>query len=117
MDLDISAPYTDLKYGQFLQALTTDDAGKTLIDGISIKEITVNPPSLATGADGSTTATFTGGAVGDGVILIPSLDMQEISYSGYFSAADTIEIVFYNSGAGTVDLASGTWIAIVLHRA
>lgn len=117
MDLDISAPYTDLKYGQFLQALTTDDTGKTLIDGISIKEITVDPASMLTTADSSTTATFVGAAVGDGVILIPPYDMQEIIYSGAVSAADTIEVAFYNASAGTVDLASGTWIAIVLHRA
>ena len=116
MDLDLSAPHTNEKFGQFLRALTTDAAGKTLIKGISAKEVTINPPSLATTADGSTTGAFPGAVVGDGVILIPSLDMQEISYSGYVSAADTIEVVFYNSGSGTVDLASGTWVAIVLHR-
>lgn len=118
MDLDLSAPFTDQKYGQFLQALTTDDTGKTLIKGISVKEITVNPPSMATTADGTVSSiSFPGAAVGDGVFLIPSLDMQEIIYSGAVSAADTLEVALYNASAGTVDLASGTWIAIVFHRA
>jgi hypothetical protein len=119
MDLDLTSPSTDAKVNQFLSALTTDDTGITLIDGISIKSVTINPPSMATTADGTVSSiAFPGAAVGDGVILIPPYDMQEIIYSGAVSAADTLEAAFYNASAGTVDLASSAaWIAIVLHRA
>ncbi len=116
MDIDISSPHTDIKFGQFLHALTVDATGKQLIKGLSIKNVTIDPPSMLTAADGSTTGAFPGAAVGDGVILIPPYDMQEIIYSGAVSAADTLEVSFYNASAGTVDLASGTWVALVLHR-
>jgi len=113
MDIDISSPHTDIKFGQFIQAFTGDG----LIKGISCKEVTIDPPSMATTVDGSATGTFPGAAVGDGVITIAPYDMQEIIHSGAVSAADTIEVSFYNASAGTVNLASGTWIVIVLHRA
>lgn len=113
MDIDISSPTTELKAGNFLKALTGDG----IIKGISCKEVTIDPPSLATTADGVATGTFPGAAVGDGVITIPPYDMQEIMHSGAVSAADTIEVTFYNGNSGTINLASGTWIVIVLHRA
>lgn len=119
MELDLSSPMTDAKTEQFMRALT----GDRKIKGISTVEITVDPPSLATTADGSATATVgvdhlsDGCAVGDGVLLIPPYDMQEIMYSGAVSAANTIEVSFYNTGGGTVNLDSGTWIAIIFHRA
>ena len=113
MEFDLSSPATDAKFSQFLGAFTGDG----ILKGMSVKYVTINPPSIGTGADGSTTCTFPGAAVGDGVFLIPPYDMQEISHNGAVSAADTIEVVFYNSGAGTVDLASSaTWIAVVFHR-
>ena len=120
MNIDLSFPVTDIKTSQFMRAFTGDGT----IKGISVVKVTINPPSLGTGADGSTTATVPvsdisdGAAVGDGVFLIPPYDMQEIMYSGAISAANTIEAMFYNTGAGTVDLASSAnWIAIIFHRA
>ena len=113
MDLDLSAPSTDAKFGQFLSALTGDG----IIKGISCKNVTIDPPSLATTVEDSATGTFPGAAVGDGVFLIPPYDMQEIIHSGAVSAADTVEVSFHNVSSGTVDLASGTWIVIVFHRA
>jgi hypothetical protein len=76
--------------------------------------VAVNPASMTTGTDSSTTATVAGAAVGDAVIAIPGVDMGEVSFNAYVSAANTVEIVFYNSAAGTVDLASSTWKFIVL---
>lgn len=113
MDIDISAPQTYAKQLQFLRALTGDG----LIKGVSCKEITIDPPSLTTGAAGTITGSFIGASVGDGVVLIPPYDMQQIGYSGSVSAADTIEVMFHSANAGTIDLASGTWLAIVFHRA
>ena len=76
--------------------------------------VAVNPASMTTGTDSSLTVTIAGAAVGDFVMAVPAIDMGEVSYNAYVSAADTIEIVFYNSAAGTVDLASSTWKFLVL---
>jgi hypothetical protein len=118
MDLDLRAPQTDATLLKFLRALTGDG----LIKGISTVELTIDPPSLATTADGTATATVPvsalsdGAQVGDGVILIPPYDMQEVMFSGAISAENTVEVTFYNANASTINLASGTWIAMILHR-
>ena len=115
MDIDFSNPSTDDKFSQFLSALTGDG----LIVGISCAKITLDPPSMATTVDGNDTATFPGSSakVGDGVVLIPPYDMQEVMFSGAVSAANTIEASFYNAAAGTINLGSSAdWLAIVLHR-
>ncbi len=76
-------------------------------------EAIIDPPSLTSVAEGSATGTISGLAVGDGVIGFPPYDMQQISYSCYPSAANTVEIVFINAGSTTVNLASGTWRFLV----
>lgn len=109
--LDFSHPATDIKTAEFLDALS----GEGVLKGISMIEATLDPPSLGTGADGSATATVNGAAVGDGVIAFAPYDMQEIMQNAAVSAANTIEVGFYNTGSGTVNLASGTWRFLVFH--
>ena len=43
-------------------------------------------------------------------------DLQDIVVTGYVQAADTVEIRVQNESGSTVDLASGTWKLLVLHR-
>lgn len=111
-NLDLSQPFNQMKWEQFIDALTGDGVMK----GISYIEATLDPPSLATGADGSATATVNGAAVGDGVLAFAPYDMQEIMKDAAVSAANTVEVSFYNTGAGTVNLASGTWRFLVFHN-
>jgi hypothetical protein len=70
---------------------------------------TWNPPSLAAGAQQTTTVTATGAALGyfaDNVSF--SLDLQGATLTAYVSAADTVTVVHRNGTAGAVDLGSGT---------
>lgn len=67
-----------------------------------------NPPSIAAGAQTTTTVTVTGAALGDYAVASFSLDLQGISLDAYVSAADTVTCVFRNGTVGAVDLASGT---------
>ena len=62
-------------------------------------------------AAGETSAgiTVAGATVGDIVLVAPPYDMQDMVYSGYVQAADTVEIRIQNEGAATVNLASGSW--------
>lgn len=88
-------------------------APKTVLSGT----ITFDPPSLATAAIAvSTGITVTGAALGDHVELYPPYDTQGIAVQAQASAANTIVISLHNRGAGTVDLASGTWGVVVKRR-
>ncbi len=79
--------------------------------------ITLDPPSLTTGAIAvSTGITVTGCALGDAIDLFPPYDMQGIAAEAHVSAANTIVVSFHNRSAGTVDLVSGTWGVTVKRR-
>lgn len=67
-----------------------------------------DPPSVAAGAQTTTTVTVTGAALGDTVAVGFSLDLQGMQLTGYVSAADTVTAVLRNGTAGAIDLASGT---------
>lgn len=68
----------------------------------------VDFPSVAAGAQTTTTVTLTGAALGDMVLLSFSLDLQGMQLTGYVSAANTVTVVLRNGTAGALDLASGT---------
>jgi hypothetical protein len=69
---------------------------------------TYDPPSLATGAQTTTTVTVTGAVLNDYARPSFSLDLQGITASAYVSGVDTVTVVFLNMTGGTLDLASGT---------
>lgn len=74
-----------------------------------------DPASLATVTGGLSSAiTVTGAALGDYVIVAAPYDLAGVIASGYVSAANAVKIALFNSTAGTVDLASGTWKIKVL---
>lgn len=80
-----------------------------IFDEMNFATVSVNPASMLTTADSSVAVTVAGASVGDLVLCAPAIDMQEVSYSAYVSAANTVEIVFYNAAAGTIDLAASNW--------
>lgn len=104
-DFLIDYGHTDEKQHQNLMALTSNG----IIKGMRIVTVSIDPPSMATTADGSDTGTIAGLAVGDGLIPFPLIDMQEIMFSANISAANTVEVSFYNTGSGTVNLAASIW--------
>jgi hypothetical protein len=78
--------------------------------------VVYDPPNLVDGAGTTTTVTVTGAALGDYVIPSFSNDVQNITVTGYVSAANTVSVRFQNESAGSVDLASGTLRARVIKK-
>ena len=69
---------------------------------------TWDPPSLASGAEQTTTVTCTGAALGDVATASFSLDLAGTKLIPYVSSANTVTVVHRNDTGGAVDLASGT---------
>lgn len=76
---------------------------------------TQDPGSLVDGAGETLSFTVTGAALGDFVMVAAPYDLQDITVTGYVSAADTVEVRLQNESGGVVDLASGTWKVKVIH--
>jgi len=70
---------------------------------------TLDVGSLIDAAGDTAAIDCTGAALGDMVLGIScSLDLQDITVTGYVSATDVVELRFQNEGAATVDLSSLT---------
>src|SRR6187455_1900795 len=78
--------------------------------------LTIDPPSLTTGAFAEGDKTITGVKLGDKIDLYPPYDTQGIIYQASAQADDTITIAWSSCNAGTIDLASGTWGYTVSRR-
>lgn len=87
----------------------------TLFSAVLNATTTFDPASLAT-VTGllSTGITVTGASLGDYVLVSAPYDLAGVTAIGYVSAANTVKIALFNTTAGTVDLASGTWKIKVL---
>lgn len=77
---------------------------------------TYDAASLADGVGATTTVTVTGAAIGDYAFCSFSLDAQDITFTAWVSAANTVSVRLQNEGAATVDLASGTLRVGVIPR-
>ncbi|WP_199614644.1 hypothetical protein [Paenibacillus alkalitolerans] len=75
---------------------------------------TIDPASIAAGAQATAAITVTGAALGDYTLVAPPYDLQGIQMSHSVTAADTVTIVLRNGTAAAIDLASGSWKAKVL---
>lgn len=78
--------------------------------------ITINPPSLSTGAFGEGDLDLVGVALGDKVDLYAPYDTQGINYQASPQAADKITVSWTSCSTSTVDLASGEWGYTVTRR-
>lgn len=58
--------------------------------------------------------TVTGAALGDRVIVTPSVDVADLTLTGFVTAADTVTAVLSNTTGAAVDLASMTITAYVI---
>ena len=76
--------------------------------------VTWDPPSVAAGAQTTSTVTVTGAVLGDPCFVGFSLDLQGMQLTGYVSSANTVTVVLQNGTAGALDLASGTLRGTVL---
>jgi len=101
-------------------------SGTTNYTGLALKDVdlftgvinattTFDPASLATVTGVISSAiTVQGAALGDFVLVSAPYDLAGVTTNGYVSAANTVRIALFNTTAGTVDLASGTWKIKVL---
>lgn len=87
-------------------------APKVILSGT----ITIDPPSLTTGAIAEGDQALVGVALGDRVDLFPPYDTQGIMYQASVQATDNITIAWSSCNAGTINLASGTWGYAVTRR-
>jgi hypothetical protein len=78
--------------------------------------LTIDPPSLTTGAFAEGDQALTGVALGDIVDLFPPYDMQGIMVQASVQAANNITISWSSCNIGTINLASGTWGYAVKRR-
>lgn len=67
-----------------------------------------NPPSIANGAQTTTTVTVTGAALGNWADVSYSLDQAGLTFSAYVSSANTVTVIISNTSGGAIDLGSGT---------
>lgn len=78
---------------------------------------TWDAPSLASGAEQTTTVTVTGAKLGDQVTGVSlAVSLAGTTLVGYVSATDTVTVVHRNGTGGAVDLASSTLRATVSKR-
>lgn len=77
---------------------------------------TWNAASIADGDMEAKDITVTGAALGDFVLVSPSIDVTDLQLTGTVTAADTVTAVLSNSTGGAVDLASMTVYARVFTR-
>lgn len=79
--------------------------------------VTYDAASLVDAAGVTFKLTVPGAVMGDFVVSVSAgVDLQGISMTGYVSANDTVSVRLQNESAGTLDLASTTFRAIVLPR-
>lgn len=69
---------------------------------------TWDPPSIANGAQSSTTVSVTRADLGDQVRVSHSISLAGLTSTAYVSAANTVTVVLANTTGGAVDLASHT---------
>jgi hypothetical protein len=90
---------------EFITATSTINQKGAFYSGSS----TVDPSSLADGAQYFAAITCAGAVLGDFVSDVSfSLDLQKITLTAYVSSANTVTAVFQNESGGVVDLGSGT---------
>jgi hypothetical protein len=72
--------------------------------------------SLGTLANGSTTLTVTGAAVGDEVVVSPSMPSAGVIVAGDVTSANTVTLRAHNTSSGTIDPASTTFRVKVIKQ-
>lgn len=89
--------------------------GRGCIFVVAALPFTYNPPSLAAGAEAtSTDFAVPGAAFGDLVLAMAPYDLQGVMVTGYVQAAGIVKLRLRNGTAGTIDLASGVWKLFVM---
>lgn len=75
---------------------------------------TVNPGTVASGAEVAGNVTVAGVALGDFVLVGPGVDVVDVEVQAHVTADDTVTWSVSNQTGDHVDLASSTWNFLVL---
>lgn len=70
--------------------------------------VVFDPASLAVAASTSTPVTVTGAALGDFVIVAPSIANPGLTITGSVTAANTVTVTYANNTAGAIDMLTHT---------
>lgn len=92
-------------------------SGGTELTLVKKGTVSIDPASIAAGAVGETSVTIAGAAAGDSVIMNPpaaGLTAGLIFGGCTVSAANTVKVRIFNSTAGAIDEAAGTWTYAIL---
>lgn len=87
--------------------------GGTAISKVLSATASLDFPSIGANLQASLTMTVTGAAVGDSVQVNPSAIEAGLTWSGYVSAVNTVQIRVANSTALAIDPVAATWRATV----
>lgn len=89
-------------------------AASGVITGLLFGSKTFDWPSIASGAQSTTTVTVTGAALGDVVLGVTmSISGGGLTFRGDVTAANTVTVTANNLTGGAVDLASATLSVLV----
>lgn len=85
------------------------------IQRIKTGTFTLDPGSIASGAQAEQTATITGVSTADKVLVFPPAAFEALLVgSARVTAADTVKFMLGNLSGGAVDAASATWTYLAI---
>ena len=83
---------------------------------VELGTFSVNPASIAAGAQGTVAVTVTGAKVGDMLFVnAEALEADLVPAGAKVTATDTVTVYINNPGAGAVDGAAKTWSYLLVH--
>jgi hypothetical protein len=105
----------DLGYGphadQWGGALNVDATG--IVPTVLKKSVTWDADSIDDGNEEAKDITVTGAALGDAVIVVPGIDVENLGISGTVTDEDTVTVILSNNTGAAIDLGSMTITAYV----
>jgi hypothetical protein len=98
----------------FVGDVNVPTGSKVTVNGVSVGDtnsvtVTLDPNSLALDTNDILTVAFPDTALGDEIVAIAPYDMQGIMCYAYVKSAGICKVQLFKPGAGTVNLASGSW--------
>jgi len=126
-DADTAQATADTAQATADTAQATAGTAQAAINALSGKflrgSFSMSLTSLATVTSGGFTATVTGAAVGDSVIVNPgdafgttAANQGRLSYVAYVSAANTVTVTIRNASASTASMTASTWQVLVIKQ-
>lgn len=85
-----------------------------LFDVVGAGAFNLNPAQYVDNESQVLQVTVPGAALGDFVLVAPGIDIAEVTFSAFVSAANTVDIVISMVGGDTDNIAAADWNVLVL---